>query len=211
MKKCFECKIEKELKEFYKNKSMKDGHVNKCIDCTKISISKNPRGQSGNINSYDKTEKGVIRVIYKSQKHNSKLRKHNGPNYTKQELSNWLYNNNYKKLYDNWRYNKYDKNLKPSIDRIDTFKNYTIDNIRLMTSRENRLYQFLDRTSGIGTSGLQCKPVIQYKDGIEIARYISFNETRRMMGYSMEKSLKSGKVDRKGYSYKYESTPIHKG
>ena len=35
MKKCYKCNTEKELTEFYKNKEMSDGHVNKCIICTR--------------------------------------------------------------------------------------------------------------------------------------------------------------------------------
>lgn len=35
MKVCFKCDIEKDLGSFYKHKGMKDGHLNKCIDCAK--------------------------------------------------------------------------------------------------------------------------------------------------------------------------------
>jgi hypothetical protein len=38
MKKCFKCGIEKELSNFYKHKQMLDGHLNKCIDCTKNDV-----------------------------------------------------------------------------------------------------------------------------------------------------------------------------
>lgn len=39
MKKCFKCGIEKDLSEFYKHKQMGDGHLNKCILCTRNDVS----------------------------------------------------------------------------------------------------------------------------------------------------------------------------
>lgn len=35
MKPCIACHIEKPIECFYKHKAMKDGHLNKCIDCCK--------------------------------------------------------------------------------------------------------------------------------------------------------------------------------
>ena len=40
MKICFKCGLSKSIGSFYENERMADGHVNKCIDCTKLDVKK---------------------------------------------------------------------------------------------------------------------------------------------------------------------------
>ena len=54
MKVCFKCSIEKPLSEFYANKSMLDGHVNKCKDCTKKDVLKHRSENIDRIREYDR-------------------------------------------------------------------------------------------------------------------------------------------------------------
>ncbi len=188
MKKCFKCGENKELGLFYKHKKTADGYLNKCIECTK----KDVKGSN-----YDKTEKGVVRVIYKTQVRNSKARKMELPSYTKQELNEWLYKNNFKSLYDNWVSSDFDKSKKPSVDRLDDFKSYSFENIRLVTWTENIAHQYQDRLNAIGTGGRCCKAVIQHdRYGNVLAEYHSYSFAKRTVGYSFEKCLKNGTPSR---------------
>ena len=197
MKKCFKCGENKELGLFYKHKKTADGYLNKCIECTK----KDVKGSN-----YDKTEKGVVRIMYKTQVRNSKARKMELPNYTKQELKEWLYENNFKSLYDNWVSSGFDKSKKPSVDRLDDFKPYSFENIRLVTWEENKAHQNRDILNATGTSGRCCKAVIQYdKYGNILAEYHSYSFAKRTVGYSFEKCLKNGTPSRiDGTYWKYK-------
>lgn len=56
-KKCFKCGIEKPLDDFYKHPQMKDGHVNKCIDCNKIDVRQNYGVKKQNPNWLEKERK----------------------------------------------------------------------------------------------------------------------------------------------------------
>ena len=79
-KKCFKCGFEKNLSEFYNHKQMSDGKTNKCKDCTKIDVKRNSAKVG---DKYDFSEIGVVRVIYKTQKRNNKLRGHGDLPYSK--------------------------------------------------------------------------------------------------------------------------------
>jgi hypothetical protein len=206
-KKCFKCGDIKPLIEFYKHKEMKDGHLNKCKECAKLDSNSNLKNMGIKYSkSYDRTEKGVIRVIYKTQKSNSKRRGHNPPTYTKKELKEWLYKNGFKKLYDEWVANGYNKNKKPSIDRINDFKGYSFDNIILTTWELNMLKAINDKLNGTGTSGMKCKSTLCFdRNGKLIAEYVSYNSARRAVGYSFEKVLNTNRPDKtKGFIWWYK-------
>lgn len=199
MKACISCKTEKPISEYYIHKQMADGHLNKCKECVKIRV----RNNSNSI-EYDRSEKGVVRVIYKTQRSNSKRRKGCEVHYTKSELSTWLYNNGFKNLYDEWVRSGYLKCSKPSVDRLDDFKGYYFGNIRLVTWQVNHEHQISDILTGVGTSGARCKSVGKYlPTGELISVYVSYSAAVRDVGYRLEHQIKKGTKCRNGFFWKY--------
>ena len=83
--------------------------------------------------------KTLVRQTYRGQKRRSKLRGHSPPKYTFDELYKWIISqSNFKELYNNWIKSSYQKDLIPSVDRLDDDKGYSFDNIQLITWKENR-------------------------------------------------------------------------
>ena len=197
MKSCFKCKIEKPLSKYYRHAKMADGHLNKCKECTKKDVSENEV-------DYDLTEKGVIRVIYKTQKRNQSLRGHGKLPYSKEQFKDWLYSNGFKDFFDSWVYSGYKKDKKPSVDRIDSNKGYSFGNIQLVTWLNNRELQYLDILNGTGSGGKRCKPLLKIKNGKVIAEYVSYSSAVRDMGYSIEHQIKKLVKCRNGFYWKYK-------
>lgn len=54
MKHCFKCEIVKPFSEFYKHKSMGDGHLGKCKECTKKDANKHRDENIEKARSYDR-------------------------------------------------------------------------------------------------------------------------------------------------------------
>lgn len=189
--KCKECKVTKSTEEFYQsNKST-------CKVCVRKRTNANYKKLG---NGYDFTYKGVIRVIYKTQKRHQKLRGHGDLPYTKQELKVWLEDNGFEVLFKSWEQSGHLSELKPSVDRLDDFKGYSLDNIRLVTWKENREHQASDITSGVGTSGARCKGVRKLdKEGNLLKTYVSYQEVRREEGYCVHYAIKSQGGYKNGY------------
>jgi len=100
------------------------------------------------------------------------------PKYTKDELSEWMYKNNLENIYNEWVNSNFNKDLKPSIDRLNDYVGYEFGNIRLVTWGENNLKYKEDVKNGINTK--QTKAVLQFsKDGTLIKEHYSIRSASR--------------------------------
>ena len=140
MKECSDCHEIKCLTKFRPKPSGKDGYEIRCMDCRNQKYNKdNPLR--------------VARKIYNSQISHSVTRGHPSPNYTFDQLLDWL--DKQPSLLGIWRaYEKsgYQSDLRPSVDRLNDSKAYTLDNIQLMTWGENRSKGANDKKNGINNS-----------------------------------------------------------
>lgn len=141
MKRCNCCKVEKPLEEFSKLHCAKDGRAYQCIPCgrqkTKFYRDKNRAQYNLNQQATRRTEKGFIAQLL----HGAKTRaKQKGFEYNLSEdfIQNLLTKIDYKcqvtgqEMTLDARGHKQKNLRKVSLDRVDSLKGYTEDNVQLV-------------------------------------------------------------------------------
>ena len=135
MKECNKCHITKSRNEFGIDNTINDG-LRRCCKCCK---------RKSDV-AYKRTLNGFIRATLAKQKYSSKKRGHNAPEYTFEELEKYLLtDSNFTNLFKCWELSSYRKELTPSLDRINPYLPYTLNNIQVMTWRENDAKGILER------------------------------------------------------------------
>jgi len=115
-------------------------------------------------------------ICYASQKSSSKKRNHKPPIYTKNDLIVWLFNDwLFNLLFDNYVNCGFVSSMKPSLDRLDDSKGYSLDNIQLMTWGENRTKSHMDRANGKLRGGGRHGYPSRTRMGASIAQYSKTN------------------------------------
>jgi len=191
LKRCPTCDTKKSLDSFTKAKHKLFKLRSGCKEC-KL--------------AYTRTIEGLLSQVYRSQRASSKRRKHPMPNYTREELSVWMHENGLEALYEDWVTSGYKKSLRPSTDRIDSLKPYTLDNLELVTWKENQRRANEDQKKGVGANGRQCKPAYQYTlEGDFVAEYHSASAAGRATGvtqYSISAVIKGEQKTAGGFIWK---------
>lgn len=130
--------------------------------------------------------------------------------FSKQELGDWADARGLACLLKNYMMSGYQKDLNPSVDRIDDFRGYVFDNMQLVTWAENNA-----RGRASEKNKNQCrhmairvwsKPVVQVDEkGFHIATFSSVHAIERMLGLDsslIARACRKGVLG-KGYYWHY--------
>ena len=131
-----------------------------------------------------------------------------------EEFRQWIlfhYNPLIYQMLENYKKNHFDKNLSPSIDRIDDYKDYTFDNMQLLTWEENNVKGRLGKKNkeqcGTMAKAYWSKTVIQYALTLNtIATFASTREASRILDYDNSGIARACRLHKpyKGYRWEYE-------
>lgn len=150
---------------------------------------------------YRKTKKGVLTNMY------DHMRRRHPIEFTLSDFHKmFIEDKKYIRLYNEWVKNGYKKEFKPSLDRISNKGNYSSNNIHMLTWKENRYKQIMERRNRKGT-------VLQFKDGEIVARYKSQRETVKATGLNqgLVSEVLNGKRNHTGgFQFIYENPDLLK-
>lgn len=147
------------------------------------------------LEKYRKTKKGILTNIYSSQKNRRLV------SYSLTELhTKFLTDVKFDRLFNEWIKSKYNKDKKPTIDRINCKLNYTLENIQCITWADNRYKQRME------CNIFRAKKIAKYKNGILIETYKSVSDAVRKTGL-MQGNISSCLTGKRntcgGFQWKY--------
>ena len=167
-KKCTKCGETKELSGFYRDKNKQLGVFDECKKCS----------DKRRLDYYHSIH-GLASTIYSSQKRHSKNRGDVPPNYTKQQLEEWLNSQpNIEILFEKWVKSGFKKALTPSCDRLNNYMPYSFGNIRLTTWAKNELKGRQDIKNGINNKQSRAIIAVVVINGA-IEKYYSIHQAAR--------------------------------
>lgn len=152
-----------------------------CKPCSNKSRAK-PKAEKFNNLDYRRTLEGHITAMWNGQRRRSKQNGWAEPAYSREELIAWVRNQpNASDLYTAWELSGYEQDRAPSIDRLDDYKPYSFDNIRLVDWETNRKKASESQITGDNTKN--CRAVRQLTmDGIPIQDFHSVSAAARALG-----------------------------
>lgn len=166
MKNCSICKSYLPLECYDTQSTGKMGRRADCKDCRK---------------RFTQSPHGLVKTMYRNQKAKSKKRGHPPPSFTELQLYDWVWSQPHiQNLYAKWVDSGHNTDFKPSVDRLDDYLPYALNNIQLTTVKENVDRYPRDAVSGINTKS--ATPVMQLSlQGDYIQTFYSYSEAARVV------------------------------
>jgi hypothetical protein len=146
---------------------------------------------------FRKTKKGILTNSYSKQKTRKNV------TYTLKELHlKFLNDNRFNRLFNEWVKSNYNKEFKPTIDRINCKLDYNLDNIQCLTWSENRYKQRME------TNIFRAKEIICLKDNIVVNTFRSVSDAVMKTGI-MQSNISSCLTGKRktcgGYNWQYKN------
>lgn len=157
------------------------------------------------LKKYRRSPKGVLTNMYNNQKVRNIKKGFGEIGYSLEWFHReFLENNKFIRLFNEWVESNYSKAKKPTIDRINNKKGYTKDNIHLLTWADNRFKQSMERRSRKGRvyQMLNGKVINIWKSQREA--YIKLNLQQSMLSLALTGKCKTAY----GYEWKYENPEL---
>jgi len=197
-KKCTKCGEVKLLEEFSKNRKSKDNLMYECKLCRGVTSKQ-----------YLRTIEGFFADVFNSQTSNSKERGHPLQDFTKRELITYAMEHlHFIGYWYNYVDSDYDPNLRPSFDRLDNDKPYTLGNIQILAWGEHCKKSGEEKMDGRDLR--ICKAVVgTHKETRKVVNFHSLGDAEKQTGVNRSNisncCKKKRKRDGKGYYYTSQS------
>lgn len=153
-----------------------------------------------NTQRYRRTKKGILTNSYSKQKNRKDVE------YSLTELhSKFMFDYRFNRIYEEWKNKGYKKELKPTVDRIDCRRGYTLNNIHALTWEENRYKQRMELKL------LRATPVVATVDGEIKHKFKSVSHAVKETGINQGNisSCLAGKRKKAGgFNWVYENTEL---
>lgn len=156
---CNVCKKELPINLFNKHSTTADKRQNQCRIC-RNAVQRKYRSKNGNSCTivYEKTKKGFLMRCYRNMSSRvAGIQKKGIEHYLNLELLDkktyydWaLADLEFNKLFYEWERSGYERKITPSIDRKDSKRGYSLNNIRWVTHSENSRLGAVSRWSNKG-------------------------------------------------------------
>ena len=167
MKTCSQCNKTLSLDLFTTQKTGKFGCRADCKECQK---------------RFTRSKPGLVKEIYAFQKAKAKRRGYAIPTYSESELYSWVMGQpDFHELFDAWEISGFQSRFKPSIDRLNDYISYRLDNIQVITWNENNKKGYASRADGSNTKKSLAVDMLAL-DGAFIKRFCSVSEAARQFG-----------------------------